>query len=251
MSFTWVGGSLADVFAFLDRLLLDATYRLTGGALDLQLAGLLSWLRTAIFVITFVNLAEAIIRLQTQSLGPSEAANSAGATKRKSSRMNPPSRAMSASPSPSFSSSPAPNSKRSTPRHYAQDSPLRDSILRASVSAQGQPGGRGSSPGIGDGRRLPSETPRFESLRSASTRKPSSNATPLAAYLARKQERIASGQDFGDLSFDGTVGGGAGGDASDLSTDSIEVDRALRALSASYTRELSQSRAPPSPGVVA
>jgi hypothetical protein len=107
-------------------------------------------------------------------------------TKRKPSLANPPGRVT--SPSPSI---PPSKGRNSIPRRYAQGSPLRESILRASASAQG----------LGEGRRLPSQAPGFDL-----SQKSSSSASPLATFLARKQERMASGGDMGDLSWDGDAG---------------------------------------------
>lgn len=174
----------------LGRTLLDLSFSLFGGDADVHVATSLSWLRKASTVILFINIMEAVIMLNTHSDATALSPSSASPIKRKPSLANPPNRIASAS-QPS-SSSPSPSvTKRNTPRQYAHNSPLRESIFRASASAQG----------LGEGRRMPSETPRL----SSSSRK-GSGASPLAAFLARKQERIASGADIGDMSFDGEAG---------------------------------------------
>lgn len=145
----------------------------------------LSWLHRASLLILIINIIEATIMLKTAST-PTSTTPGATEIKRKPSLAFPPNRAVSAS-APSTASSQATKSKSNTPRHYAQGSPLRDSIFRASAIAQG----------LGEGRRLPSQTPRL-----ASSYRPESNATPLAAFLARKQEqRMTSGGDVGDISW--------------------------------------------------
>jgi hypothetical protein len=155
-----------------------------GGDADVYLASAFSWLHRASLLILIINIIEATIMLNTASMSPSTTPGVAE-TKRKPSLAFPPNRAVSAS-APT-TSSPQTKSKSNTPRHYAQGSPLRDSIFRASAIAQG----------LGEGRRLPSQTPRL----SSSTRH-ESNATPLAAFLARKQEqRMTSGGDMGDISW--------------------------------------------------
>lgn len=234
--------------------ILASVYRISNGKADLQLAGLLSWFRTALSILTIINVVEAAIRLQTyqdSALRPSDARNSSD---RRPSLAHPPSRASSASYStstPLHSSSSQSTNKRSTPKHYAPDSPLRESIFRANLSAQRE---QRQSPSLGSEWRMPSQTPRFEARNSGSV-KLNNNGSPLAAYLARKHERVASGQSFGDLSFEGEAGEKSYDPKenklklhySDLSSDSIEVDRALRALSASYERQQSQSRESASP----
>lgn len=164
--------------------MLDAAYGLFGGVADVHLATTLSWFRKASTLLLLVNIVEATIRLSTNSLA-SDGGAVAIQKKRKPSLANPPGRV----PSSQYSPAPSPLGKRNTPRHYAQGSPLRESIFRASASAQG----------LGEGRRLPSQSPSFEM-----GRKSSASATPLAAFLARKQERLTSGGgDVGDLSWDG------------------------------------------------
>ena len=172
--------------SLVSRLMLDAAYSMFGGVADVHLATILSWLHKASTLVLLINLIEAFIRLQTTS-SVTEGSAITPATKRKPSLANPPNRSPSSQSIPSSSTM----TKRSTPRHYAQDSPLRESIFRASASAQG----------LGEGRRLPSQSPNFDM-----GRKSSSSASPLAAFLARKQERMASGGDVGDISWDGDAG---------------------------------------------
>jgi hypothetical protein len=131
-----------------------------------------------------MNLIEATILLKTKTGTSAISTTSAGVlTKRKPSLACPPNRVPSLQSSSPLQAS---TSKRNTPRQYAQGSPLRESIFRASASAQG----------LGEGRRLPSQSPSFEM-----GRKSSSAASPLAAFLARKQERLSSGGDMADVSW--------------------------------------------------
>ncbi|UZJ54922.1 hypothetical protein CBS101457_004242 [Exobasidium rhododendri] len=211
---SWIGPRIGPV-GRIYWIMLDAAFKIFGGVADVHLATALSWLHNAAYLVLAINLIEATIRLNTLSNETSKKSGTNNLTRRKPSLANPPGRI----PSASSSTVPSPRAKSNTPRRYAHGSPLRESIFRASASAHG----------LGEGRRLPSQTPSFDL-----GRKSSSNASPLASFLARKQERMASGGDAGDLSWDGS-------DA-DLSFDTIEVDRALRAFSAGYERELSQSR---------
>ena len=115
-------------------------------------------------------------------------------------------------------------------RRYSPHSPLRASLEAAarnaaSTSNGNSPLGPRTSTGSPSSsllqqRRLPSAPP--------------SNATPLAAYLARRS--LSSSSHPADLS--GLSVGSVGDDSlGDVSSDSFEVDRALRALSGSYLRE--------------
>lgn len=216
-------------------------YNVIGGDADIHLATTFSWLHRAVLLILAINIVEASILLNTTANSSITPPAMLTEPKRRPSLANPPNRIVSNS-STQQSALLALRSRKNTPHHYAQGSPLRDSIFRASVSAQS----------LGEGRRLPSQTPRF-----ASKSKQETNATPLAAFLARKQEYLASGGDVGDVSWNGDAGKFTLSlimknpvelkctcdiTLPDISTDSIEVDRALRAFSAGYEREMSQSR---------
>jgi hypothetical protein len=167
------------------RLALDAAFIIFGGDADVYMASTFSWLHRASLLVLCINIAEAMIMLNTASSSAPALVSAAATTKRKPSLAFPPNRVVSAS-APA-SSSPLVNSKINTPHHYAQGSPLRESIFRASATAQG----------LGEGRRFPTQTPRH----SSGMRQPS-NATPLAAFLARKHEqRMVSGGDTGDVSW--------------------------------------------------
>lgn len=216
-------------------LLLSATLNIFGGDSDVQLASALSWLRNACFVVLLANIAEAFIRLQTYqdtsaiSTSGSGSSTSVGQTARKPSLSNPPNRIVSSSsPNNAVSTNANLTNARNTPRQYAQGSPLRDSILRASASANAF---ESTSSPLGEGFRGPSNSPRLQSTRKGSS-------SPAAAYLARRQDRLVSGSGLADSSFTSM---GEYDDSADFSHDSIEVNRAIRALSASYQRELSQS----------
>jgi hypothetical protein len=216
-------------------LLLSATLNVFGGDSDVKLASALSWLRNAFFIILLANLAEAFIRLQTfhdvpvNSTSSPGAGTSVGQTARKPSLANPPNRIVSSSsPNTTTSTNATLSNARNTPRQYAQGSPLRDSILRASASANAF---ESTSSPLGEGFRGPSNSPRLQSTRKGSS-------SPAAAYLARRQDRLVSGSGLADNSFTSV---GDYDDSADFSHDSIEVNRAIRALSASYQRELSQS----------
>ncbi|PWN38420.1 uncharacterized protein FA14DRAFT_171117 [Meira miltonrushii] len=216
-------------------LLLSATLNVFGGDSDVQLASALSWLRNACFVVLLANLAEAFIRLQTYQDTPASSASGPGSgttigqTARRPSLANPPNRIVSSSsPNNAAPTNTSLSNARNTPRQYAQGSPLRDSILRASASANAF---EGTSSPLGEGFRGPSNSPRLQSGRKSSS-------SPAAAYLARRQDRLVSGSGLADNSFTGM---GEYDDSADFSHDSIEVNRAIRALSASYQRELSQS----------
>ena len=169
--------------------MLDAAYSIFGGTADVHLATVISWLHKASILVLLINLIEAVILLNVTPTNTEKSAK-AGTTQRKPSLAFPPNRSAPSS-SPQMSASPSQVSKRNTPRHYAQGSPLRESIFRASASAQG----------LGEERRLPSHAPRFDR-----SHKSSSSASPLAAFLARKQDRLASGGDVGDISWDGDAG---------------------------------------------
>ena len=215
-------------------LLLTATLNIFGGDSDVQLASALSWLRNAFFIVLLANLAEAFIRLQTYqdtSATGSALGTLAGKSDRKPSLANPPNRIVSSSLSTNnnaVSTNANLSNARNTPRQYAQGSPLRDSILRASASANAF---ESTSSPLGEGFRGPSNSPRMQSARKGSS-------SPAAAYLARRQDRSVSGSGLADNSFASL---GDYDDSADFSHDSIEVNRAIRALSASYQRELSQS----------
>lgn len=220
---------------------MDLAYNVIGGDADIHVATAFSWLHRALLLILVVNVIEAGILLNTIATSSITAPATPSDPKRNPSLAYPPNRTVS-NPSMQQISLPALRSRKNTPHHYAQGSPLRDSIFRASVSAQS----------LGEGRRQPSQTPRF-----ASNSKQETSATPLAAFLARKQEHLASGGDVGEISWNGDAGKSlifysptkrnvllnfSSDSIQDMSTDSIEVDRALRAFSAGYEREMSQSR---------
>lgn len=183
-----------------------------------------AWLRWACMLVFVINLFEAGIQLRFPPPPPP----SANATGRRSAdgRMlagfaQPPGRVASDA-TPTKSASPA-TARPSSNVRYSQGSPLKsglDAARRLSggggdrSSRRASGGGDGSI--LGGGRRLPSGPP--------------SNASPLAAYLARRTSRGPSDAH------------GGGDDIGDVSGDSIEVDRALRALSNSYMRSSNRSR---------
>lgn len=216
------------------RSLLDAVYATLGGRSDQTVDGAAAWLKWALVIVFLVNLIEALALLQfskphfaaaaTKPIGLTQPPRVGGHV------------TASATPPPPF-----PRSARSrgpSEARYSPHSPLKASLEAAGRSSSGNfnssspaqssplnpsgvPNGNVRAGGVA-GRRLPSAPP-------------TNGSSPLAAYLARRgtpreQERSASSD------FD-AVG--------DLSSESIEVDRALRALSNSYLRSSSAAAATP------
>ncbi|CAO1638434.1 unnamed protein product [Sympodiomycopsis kandeliae] len=208
--------------------LADVAAVILGTSAYSQMEAATTWIRWASLLLFTINFLEAVIQLRfsstqvkqsrTQSIGLSQPPGSA--------------------PRPSSQQKPQTTPSRSTPSHlqtrYSPNSPLKSSLEAASRlssnSRQRSISGQGSSPfnssasSPQQGRRLPSAPPASFG-----------SSSPLAAYLARRapSQGDRSFQSNGDTSF---------GDVGDTSTDSVEVDRALRALSNSFVRSSSLSR---------
>ncbi|PWN25790.1 hypothetical protein BDZ90DRAFT_233802 [Jaminaea rosea] len=216
--------------------LLDLVYSALGNRADEHLDSSLAWLRWAASILFLINAVEAGAHLLFHSTTQKEIAAAGGKTAPSLAR--PPGH-IDVKPAPPPTRSKDASEKAA--RRYSPHSPLRASLEAAARNASSSspssssPGGSPLAPrysttsspsgGLLQQRRLPSGPP--------------SNASPLAAYLARRSLSSATHggrADMSTLSFDSS---GAGGDDSlgDVSSDSFEVDRALRVLSGSYARE--------------
>jgi hypothetical protein len=218
------------------RSLLDAVYATLGGRSDQTVDGAAAWFKWALVIVFLVNLIEALALLQF-----SKPHFNAAATKpiglSQPPRVGGPVTAIATPPPPSATSA---RSRGPSEARYSPHSPLKASLEAAGRSVSGNFNSSSpaqSSPLNPSG--LPNANARVGSVagRRLPSAPPTSGSSPLAAYLARRgtpreQERRASSD------FDG-VG--------DLSSESIEVDRALRALSNSYMRSSSAAAAAPAP----
>ncbi|PWN20273.1 hypothetical protein BCV69DRAFT_294019 [Microstroma glucosiphilum] len=212
--------------------LLDAVYATLGGRSDQKVDGAAAWLKWALVIVFLVNLLEALALLQfSKPHFDTSATKPIGLTQPP--RVGGPVTASAIPPPPPASSA---RSRGLSEARYSPHSPLKASLEAAGRSVSGNFNSSSpaqSSPLNPSG--LPSANVRAGSVagRRLPSAPPTSGSSPLAAYLARKgtpreQERSVSSD------FDG-VG--------DLSSESIEVDRALRALSNSYMRSSSAAAA--------
>lgn len=192
---------------------LDIAYSTMGSGSDETLAGLLSWLQWALFLVFLINVLEAGVSLRLQVPPSPQLVKPNGLSQPPGSLQ-----AASQSSSPMASQTSTPPAKVAS--KYDPQSPLKASLEAASRSvsgtftssspSQGSPlnplfaDTRGGTHKIPAGRRMPSSTPLLSN----------GGASPLAAYLARRGvSSSASGeslvQDGGaDLSYDSDVAAG-------------------------------------------
>lgn len=132
------------------------------------------------------------------------------------------------SPAPSPSST---NTNRS-PVRYSSHSPLKSSLEAASRSARKS--SAQSSP-LNPGSSSPSSSSMDQGSfpRRLPSGPPSIGASPLAAYLARRGVSGGAGGSSGRFDPDSSISSDT---LADISSDSFEVDRALRALSGNFAR---------------
>ncbi|CAO1625547.1 unnamed protein product [Parajaminaea phylloscopi] len=213
----WNGAALATLFIaprmdIVKRTywsLLDVTYSLAGTGADERVDAVMAWLGWAALIVFLINLGEATVQLCLGSPASDSSVAKPNGLKRPPGWVQMP-----VVPSPSKAAS----ESQSSPIRYSAHSPLK-----ANLEAAGRTASSPLSSSSRMQRRLPSAPPTGMA----------SNASPLAAYLARRAvSRDASLPSH--AADDSDVGGG------DLSTDSVEVDRALRALSGDYTRIVSE-----------
>lgn len=194
------------------RLSLDLAYSTLGGRSDETLAGVLSWLQWALFLVFLVNTLEAGASLRFQPPPSPQLVKPNG--------LSPPRRAVQVAASQPAPTTAAASTSPVKASRYDPHSPLKASLEAASRSVSGN--FTSSSPSQGSplnpsydlrdgqasrviaGRRMPSSTPLLSN---------GGGASPLAAYLARRGVSSSAGgdslvQNGADSSFDSDVAAG-------------------------------------------
>lgn len=192
------------------RSFINATYAAAGPGADDIVDSVLAWTSWATFITFLINLVEASVQLGFEAKRPARST-----CKPNGLRRPPGSIAIPVVPSPVKSSA----NLRSSPIRYSVHSPLKASLQAAGQNTSSILSQHSASPSSLQ-RRIPSGSPSTTG----------GGSSPLAAFLAR---RALSRETSSSL----TMGGDA--EVGDSSSESIEVDRALRALSGDFARQSS------------